>query len=109
MTVPLSEIMRRLSAEINRAADLAVQVETTMDHGNTRRNQDLQNIQDLDLLVQTLVDLARFAHTLAPSLPVVEVHPEPAIESMTLRGLATRLSGDDSDLADTEQGEVCVF
>ncbi len=51
-----------------RASDLGVQMEEAMDQGQTRREQDLRNVQNLDLLAQTLADLGRFTQALAPMM-----------------------------------------
>ena len=67
--------MLRLSVELARASDLAVQIEETMDHGQTRREHDLRNVQNLDLLAQTLADLGRFTQALAPMLTTLAVSP----------------------------------
>ncbi|MBU0780987.1 MAG: hypothetical protein KKI16_11560 [Alphaproteobacteria bacterium] len=101
--------MLRLSVELARASDLAVQIEETMDHGQTRREHDLRNVQNLDLLAQTLADLGRFTQALAPMLTTLAVSPGTATGGMALRGVADRLAGAAVDLPEDAGGDVCVF
>lgn len=50
-------------------------MEEAMDHGQTRREQDLRNVQNLDLLAQTLADLGRFTQALAPMMTTLAESP----------------------------------
>jgi hypothetical protein len=109
VTVWASDIILRLSVELARASELATQIEETMDHSQTRREHDLRNVQNLDLLAQTLADLGRFTQALAPMLTTLAVSPSTATGGMALRGVADRLAGTAEDTVNDASGDVCVF
>ncbi|SHE86736.1 hypothetical protein SAMN05444339_102294 [Loktanella atrilutea] len=108
MTVPITVLLTRLADELNRAADLAARVEATMHHGANLSGQDRSNLQNLDLLTQSLADLSRFASALGEAAPATPVNAAKALDALHLGAVAARLAGADAS-TDPTHGDVSVF
>ena len=89
---------------------MAAQVEQTLHFDEGQQTTcDLRVLQSLDLLTQTLADLARFTAAAAPLLPMTALPLAPAIETLTLRAIADRLSGADDASQDLASGDLSLF
>lgn len=80
-----------------------------MDHGEGDAVPDIRAMQSLDLLNQTLADLARFTEALPACLSDSPVDLTPAFDTLILRDVATRLAGDDDDSDTVTAGELAFF
>ena len=108
--VAARDLTLRLGSELARAAAMAARLEQTMDFGGPRdRSQDLRILQDLDLLTQTLSDLTRFTVAVAPLVPEGQIDPSPALDTLLLRGVAHRLSGEAEPTLDRASGDLALF
>ena len=110
VSIAVSDLTARLSGELARATAMAAQLEQTIQFGNAGgRSNDVRMLQNLDLLTQTLADLTRFTAAVAPLLPTEPLMLVPALESLTLRGIADRLRGAEDEPSDQASGDLALF
>lgn len=105
----LHNVMTRLSHEIERASELCVDVEASLEHGTGAAAADIRALQSLDLLNQTLADLARFSAVLSGFVPSESFDMTEAFDTLILRDVALRLAGEDEALDTTPAGEFAFF
>lgn len=109
MMMDLQQVMVRLSTEIERASILSAGLEATMEHGPDAKVPDIRALQNLDLLNQTLADLARFSAVLPHFLAGGTVDMTDAFNTLILRDIALRLAGEEEAVDTSAAGELAFF
>lgn len=109
--LPMPTILRRMARETDALARMAERLDTAM--GGPDGHAAPATVQDIDLLRQSLADLAAFATTLSAHVTadsVAEVGP--ALDALRLRALRARLAHGASAAQaapDTDSGTLEVF
>ncbi|MFZ3580540.1 hypothetical protein ACOI1H_00025 [Loktanella sp. DJP18] len=110
MRIAANDLAARLSGELARATAMSAQLEQTLHFGAAgERSSDVRTLQYLDLLTQTLADLTRFTAAVVPLLPAAPLILSPALETLTLRGIADRLCGQDDEVPGLVSGDLALF
>lgn len=110
MSIAANELAARLSGELARATAMSAQLEQTLHFGKVgERSSDVRAMQNLDLLTQTLADLTRFMAAVVPLLPADPLMLSPALDTLTLRGIADRLCGQEDEAPGLASGDLALF
>ena len=99
--LPLFELMLQVSRELNANAIVAIDCQTVISEIGPERlsNSIIQRLQAVDLLSQTLIEIAQVLNRAAASCPADLCLPESFLTSVKLSALRDRLAGTASDPA----------
>ncbi|RYH00947.1 hypothetical protein EU805_15950 [Salipiger sp. IMCC34102] len=105
--IPLDRLMGRLSAELGTLEAIGGRVEVLVGDlvGQSGRAVPT-DLQDLDLLVQSLRDLASFTQALSRSVPDTSVDATTGIAMLKLRRLRDALSGAAPETGQADHGDI---
>ena len=98
-SLPLFELMLQVSRELSANAIVAIDCQTVISEIGPERlsSSVIERLQAVDLLSQTLVELAQVLNCAAASCPSELCLPESFLTSVKLSALRDRLAGKASD------------
>ena len=99
--LPLFELMLQVSRGLNANAIVAIDCQTMISEIGPERlsNSIIERLQAVDLLSQTLIEIAQVLNRAAASCPADLCLPESFLTSVNLSALRDRLAGKASDPA----------
>ena len=99
--LPMFELMLQVSRELNANAIVAIDCQTVISEIGSERlsNSIIERLQAVDLLSQTLIEIAQVLNRAASSCPADLCLPESFLTSVKLSALRDRLAGKASDPA----------
>jgi hypothetical protein len=106
--LPLFELMLQVSRELNANAIVAIDCQTMISEIGPERlsNSIIERLQAVDLLSQTLIEIAQVLNRAAASCPADLCLPESFLTSVKLSALRDRLAGTASDPAEHADPEL---
>lgn len=112
-TLPLARLLRQLSRELDRLAKIADDVQNltaTLTVRGSLTAEETRRLQQLDLLTQSLDDLAKATGQLVEDAPDGRIDGHALALTITLSDLRARLTGKgDGESHDDGVGTVAIF
>ena len=111
--VPLSSIFMQMAKELSSVDRQIHAVESLLQQeviGRVLNGQQIEDLQGVDHARQMLTCLGLFLQSLSEEAAgTIKIDPKPAINDITLKGLAARLSHPESEIEDSRAAHVHFF